>query len=138
MPNSIYINLVVRDLPRAKDFFVALGFSFNEQFTNDVAAGLVVTDSIFAMLHTPESLRRFTRKDLVNSHASTEVLLALRMDSKQEVDELLELAIGAGATEYRDAEDHGFMYGRSFEDLDGHIWEAFWMDSAAVAATNQA
>ena len=128
MPNAIYVNLLVDDLPRAKEFFVALGFSFNDQFTNDDAAGLVISDTIYAMLHTTDSIRRFTKKDLVNSHSSTEVLLALQLDSKEEVDQLLDRAIEAGAKQYRETADHGFMYERSFEDLDGHIWEAFWMD----------
>lgn len=137
MPSAIFVNLVVADLPRAKKFFVALGFTFDEGFTNEDAAGLMISDTIYAMLHTPDSLRRFTNKELVNSHHSCEVLLALQMDSKLEVDELLERALGAGATEYRDVEDYEFMYGRSFEDPDGHIWEAFWMNSEAVAETNK-
>ena len=131
MPNAIYVNMLVGDLPRAKQFFVALGFSFNEQFTNDAAAGLVISDTIYAMLHTTDSIRRFTKKELVNSHSSTEVLLALQLDSKEEVDQHLDRAIGAGAKQYRETADHGFMYERSFEDLDGHIWEAFWMNPDA-------
>ena len=138
MPKAIYVNLIVQDLPRAKEFFIALGFSFNEKFTNDEAAGLIISDTIYAMLHTPESIKRFTKKDLVNSHKSTETLLALQMDSKQEVDDLLEKAIAAGAKEYRDPDDHDFMYARTFEDLDGHIWEAFWMNTEAVAESNKA
>lgn len=137
MPNSLFINLIVVDLPRAKDFFVALGFSINEGFTNDAAAGLIVNENIYLMLHTPESMRRFTDKDLVDSHTSTETLIALQMDSKKEVDELLERAINAGGAEYRDIDDHEFMYGRSFEDMDGHIWEAFWMNPAGIAETNK-
>ena len=138
MPNSIFVNLIVSDLPRAKDFFVAMGFSINEGFTNDAAAGFVLNEFIYAMLHTPESMRRFTRKQLVNSHAATEVLIALQMDSREEVDDLFKRAINAGAKEYREADNHDFMYGRTFEDLDGHIWEAFWMNPAAIAETNRA
>ena len=137
MPTAIYVNLFVGDLQRARDFFVALGFSFNEQFSNDEAAGMVISDNIYAMLHTHESIRRFTRKKLVNSKSETEALLALQMESKEEVDQLLARAIDAGAHEYRETEDYGFMYGRSFEDLDGHIWEAFWMNPEAVAASNR-
>ena len=138
MPSAIYVNVIVEDLSRAKDFFVALGFTLVEEFSNDDAAGIAVTDAIYAMLHTPRSIRRFTTKDLVNSHVATEVLLALQMDSREEVDRLLERAIDAGGREYRDSADHGSMYERSFEDPDGHIWEAFWMDADAVAETNQA
>ncbi|MDX1457788.1 MAG: VOC family protein [Marinobacter sp.] len=129
MPQAIYVNLPVSNLPKAMDFFQALGFSFNPQFTNDEAAGLVMSDTIFAMLHTPQSFRRFTSKQIVDSQQMTEVLIALQLDSKEEVHALMEKALVAGAREYRDPEDHGFMYGRSFEDLDGHIWELFWLDT---------
>jgi len=138
MPNSIFVNLIVADLSRAKNFFVALGFTINEGFANDEAAGLMVNDFIYVMLHTSKSIRRFTRKELVNSNAATEVLIALQVDSKKEVDDLLEKAIAADATEYRGTEDHEFMYGRSFEDLDGHIWEVFWMNPEGIAETNKA
>lgn len=137
MSKSIFINLVVADVVRSKKFFDALGYSFNEDFSNDSVACLVVSNSVRVMLHTPESLRRFTRKNIVNSHSSTEVLLALEMNSRKDVDELLELATKVGAKEYRDAEDHGFMYARSFEDPDGHIWEAFWMNSEAISENNK-
>ncbi len=138
MPNAIYVNLLVDDLPRAKNFFVALGFSFNEQFTNDDAAGLIISSTIYAMLHTRGSLQRFTKKQLVDAHSATEVLLALQYDCREEVDRLVDKAISAGAKEYREAADHGFMYERSFEDLDGHIWEAFCMDQDAFPGNGQA
>lgn len=127
MPKAIYLNLIVEDLKRAKVFFEALGFSFNKQFTNDEAAAMVISETINVMLHTQESIKRFTRKELVDSKTQTEALIALQLDSKQEVDALIEKAIKAGATEYREADRYDFMYARTFEDLDGHIWEAFWM-----------
>lgn len=127
MPKAIYLNLIGEDLKRAKVFFEALGFSFNKQFTNDEAAAMVISETINVMLHTQESIKRFTRKELVDSKTQTEALIALQLDSKQEVDALIEKAIKAGANEYREADKYDFMYARTFEDLDGHIWEAFWM-----------
>ena len=127
MPKAIYLNLIVEDLKRAKVFFEALGYSFNKQFTNDEAAAMVISETINVMLHTQESIKRFTRKELVDSKTQTEALIALQLDSKQEVDALIEKAIKAGANEYREADKYDFMYARTFEDLDGHIWEAFWM-----------
>lgn len=128
MPKAIYVNLPVTDLDRAKRFLSALGFTINEQFSNDQAAGLAVSETIYVMLHTPESIRRFTAKEIADAHKTTEVLLALQVESKAEVDAFLQKALAAGATEPREPEDHGFMYGRAFEDPDGHIWEAFFLD----------
>ena len=136
MPGSIYVNLIVGDLPSAINFFSALGFNQKPGFSNEDAAGLQVNNNIFAMLHTEKSIKRYTDKFLVDSHKATEVLLALQMESRAEVDDFVSRAIEAGGREYRDVEDHGFMYARSFEDLDGHIWESFWMDADGVAKTN--
>lgn len=131
MAQALYLNLVVNELSKSRAFFEALGYSFKKEFSNDEAAGLVISESIFAMLHTEDSFKRFTKKSLVNSKENTEAIFALQLSSKEEVDGLIESAIQAGGNEYRDTEDHGFMYGRSFEDLDGHIWEAFWMNPNA-------
>ena len=132
MPKALFVNLVVADLPRSMDFFKAIGFSFNAQFTNDQAAALVMSDTIYAMLHTPESMRRFTRKRIIDAHESVEVLLALQVDSRQQVDDYMSKALSAGGREKREPEDPGFMYGRAFEDPDGHIWEVFWMDPGQI------
>lgn len=132
MPQAVYINLAVADLPRSRRFFEALGFSFNEKFSNDQAAGLVISDTIFAMLHTPDSLRRFTAKPIADAHATTEVLIALQVESRERVDALVNMALAAGAREPREAEDHGFMFARTFEDPDGHIWEVFVMDASQM------
>lgn len=128
MVQAIYVNIQVADLDRSKKFFEALGFSFNPQFTNEQAAALVISDSIYAMLHTLESFQRFTKKKPVDARSSTEVLLALQVPSKEEVDGMMKRALEHGGQQARDTEDHGFMYARSFEDPDGHIWEVFWMD----------
>jgi predicted lactoylglutathione lyase len=92
----------------------------------------VISDTIYAMLHTPASIRRFTKKEIANAARTTEVLLALQVESRERVDELMSKALLAGGKEQREAEDHGFMNGRSFEDPDGHIWEVFWMDPSQM------
>lgn len=134
MTTQVFINMQVKDLRRSKAFFEALGYTFNAQFTNDDAASLVISDTIYAMLHTPNSMARFLPKGKTANDAtkSTEVLIALSFESKDAVNAIFDKAIAAGATECRPTEDHGFMYGRSFNDLDGHIWEVFWMDPAHV------
>jgi predicted lactoylglutathione lyase len=134
MNTQIFVNMQVNDLPKSKAFFEALGYSFNAQFTNDDAASLVISDTIYAMLHTPKSMLRFLPKGKTAADATkhTEVLLALSFESKDAVDAIFDKAIAAGATECRPTEDHGFMYGRSFNDPDGHIWEVFWMDASEI------
>ncbi|MBP9828324.1 VOC family protein [Patescibacteria group bacterium] len=132
MPTNVFINLPVKDLAASQAFFVQLGYSFNPQFTDETAACLVISETIYAMLLTHEKFAQFTKKKVVDASTATEVLLALSFDSRAEVDELLAKALKAGGNEHRDPEDHGFMYSRSFEDLDGHIWEVFWMDPAQL------
>ncbi|MEW6646661.1 MAG: VOC family protein [Pseudomonadota bacterium] len=133
MPKAIYVNLPVADLPRAMAFFTAIGFGFDPQFTDAQAAALRISDTIHAMLHTEASFRRFTHKEIADARRSTEVLLALQVESRAAVDALLARALHAGGREPRAAEDYGFMYGRAFEDPDAHIWEVFWMDPAQMA-----
>lgn len=132
MSQKIFVNLAVADLPRAKEFFGKLGFTFNPQFTITAAACMIISADIYAMLLTHERFRDFTPKAVVDAKRATEVLIALTRDSRAEVDQLMNAALAAGARETRPVQDHGFMYGRSFDDLDGHIWEIFWMDPAAV------
>lgn len=134
MPTQIFINMQVNDLAKSKAFFEALGYSFNAQFTNDDATALVISDTIYAMLHTPISMLRFlpTGKTAADATKHTEVLLAISLESKDAVNGIFEKAIAAGATECRPTQDHGFMYGRSFNDLDGHIWDVYWMDLSLI------
>ncbi|MBL7955546.1 MAG: VOC family protein [Flavobacteriales bacterium] len=134
MPTQIFINMVVSDLKRSMSFFQQLGWTFNMQFTNDDAACLVISDTIYCMLHTPTSIKRFLppSKAAADATKHTEVLLAFSVDSRDAVEAAYNKAIAGGATECRPADDHGFMYSRSFNDLDGHIWEVFWMDQKAV------
>lgn len=128
MSTQVFMNLCVSDLPKSMEFFKTLGFNFNPQFTNEEAACLQISDTIFAMLIIPSRFKDFTKKEVVDAKKSTEVLLALSCESKDKVNEFADKALAAGGTPARDPEDHGFMYARAIEDLDGHIWEFFWMD----------
>ncbi len=134
MPTQIFVNMHVKDLDRSKDFFEALGYRFNPQFTDANAACLVISDTIYAMLLTTGSMHQFLPKGrtIADATRTTETLLALSFDSKAAVDAVFNKAIAAGGTGSRPTEDHGFMYSRSFNDLDGHIWEAFWFDPSAL------
>ncbi len=136
MARAIFVNLCVADLQRARRFFERLGYAFDERFSDEQAAALVISDTIYAMLLTPDSFRRFTSKPIVDARNATEVLLALQFGSREEVDGVMERALSSGGREAREAEDHGFMYHRAFEDPDGHIWEAFWMDTGQFPAAN--
>lgn len=132
MGTKVFVNLPVKDLARSKEFFTKLGFTFNAQFTDDKAACMVISQDNYAMLLTESFFKTFTNKDLVNAKKNTEVLVALSVESKDKVNEILDKALAAGASEPREPQDHGFMYGRSLEDPDGHIWEIFWMDPKAL------
>jgi uncharacterized protein len=132
MTTKIFVNLPVEDLNKSKAFFGKLGYRFNPQFTDETAACMVITDDIYTMLLTKAKFQEFTRKPIADATETTEVLTCLSVDSRAKVDDLLDAALEAGATEARDAMEYGFMYGRSFNDLDGHIWEIIWMDPQAV------
>lgn len=130
--SAIFINLPVRDLDRSKAFFQTLGYHFNDHFTDDTAACLVISECIHAMLLTEPKFQSFTPKPLADATQSTEVLLALPCPSREEVDALVEKAVAAGGSTYREPVDYGFMYQHGYQDLDGHIWEIFWMDPTAA------
>lgn len=132
MPTKIFVNLPVQNLDKSILFFKGLGYTFNQQFTDNTAACMVIGDDIYAMLLTLDKFSQFTNKEIVDARKNTEVLVCLSSDSRTGVDELLQKALNGGAEEYRAAQDYGFMYGRSFEDLDGHIWEIMWMDPSFV------
>jgi predicted lactoylglutathione lyase len=121
MPTKIFVNLAVKDLEKSKAFFKQLGFTFNQQFTDETAACMVIADDIYAMLLTHPKFKEFTKKDIADAHKTTEVLTCLSFDSKEKVNDVVDGAIAAGGTEAREPQDYGFMYGRSFNDLDGHI-----------------
>ncbi|OVZ59409.1 glyoxalase/bleomycin resistance/extradiol dioxygenase family protein [Pigmentiphaga sp. NML080357] len=132
MHKQMFVNFPVADLPRSKEFFGKLGFTFNPQFTNDQAACMVIGENLYAMLLTSEYFRSFINKEISDATRSTEVLVALSCESRAEVDDLVSKALAAGGTAPRPAQDHGFMYSHGFDDLDGHIWEVFYMDPSTV------
>ncbi|MFD4029221.1 VOC family protein [Streptomyces sp. NPDC058637] len=138
MPQMIFVNLPVKDLETSKNFFGKLGFGFNPQFSDETTACLVISDTIFAMLISEPRFKDFTKKEIADASRTTEVLLALSADSRDRVDELADAALAAGGSPANDAMDMGFMYGRSFQDPDHHIWEVVWMDPAAAESGGQA
>ncbi len=130
----IFLNLAVTDLDRAKAFYAGLGFSFNEQFSDDRTASVVVSDAIVVMLLTRDRFADFVPGGTVGDpSAPTAVLNALSVDSREEADELLSRALANGGKPWQPANDMGFMYGTSFTDPDGHVWETVWMDPAQIA-----
>ncbi|MFJ9151476.1 VOC family protein [Streptomyces sp. NPDC102270] len=128
----IFVNLAVNDLDASKKFFTELGYSINPQFSDDNAASVVISDTIVAMLLKKPFYSTFTKKEIADATTTSEVLIALSAQSRAEVDELVDKALAAGGTPAGETQDHGFMYGRSFDDLDGHTWEVIWMDPAAI------
>lgn len=128
MISKIFVNLPVKDLGNSMAFFKAVGFSFNPQFTDKTAACMVMSDDIYAMLLTHDKVKEFTKKPIADARKTTELLTALAVENKAKVNELADKAIKAGGTEAYAPKDYGFMFARSFEDPDGHIWEVFWMD----------
>ena len=128
MLTQIFVNLAVKDLPKSKAFFSALGYSFNPQFTNDDAACMVISDTIYTMLLTEPFFKGFTSKELVDAKKSTEAIVCLSAESRAAVDEIVSKAVAAGGRIYNEPQDHGFMYCHGFEDLDGHQWEFAYMD----------
>lgn len=124
---SLFVNLPVQDLDRSVEFFTALGFTFNPDFTDETATCMIVAENIFVMLLTRAKFATFTPNPICDARMSTEVLLALSQPGRAEVDQLVAKAVAAGGTTYNQPQDHGFMYGHGFQDLDGHIWEVFHM-----------
>lgn len=132
MSTKVFVNLPVKDLKKSMAFFGALGFTFNPQFTDDNAACMVISEHNYAMLLTQEYFKTFASKPISDAHKSTEVLVALGLESKAAVDKMVAKAVEAGGKEPKPKQDHGFMVQRTFEDLDGHTWEPFWMDPSSV------
>lgn len=130
MPRNLYVNLPVQDLERTVDFFAALGFAFNPKFTDENATCMIINDNTSVMLLVESYFATFTRKPVADAKASTETLLAISVDSRAEVDDLVVRAIAKGASEYAEPKDYGFMYQRGIADLDGHQWEVFYMDES--------
>lgn len=127
MVKEIFLNLAVKDLKKAIEFFTKLGFTFNPKFTDDSATCMIIGPNIYAMLVVEPRFKEFSPNPLSDPKKNTEVLIALSVETKEAVDELVKNALAAGGTTYKEPDDHGFMYAHSFQDLDGHVWEAFAM-----------
>ncbi len=132
---NVFINLPVADLERSRAFFAALGFTFDDDFSDEKTLGMEIGGHSYCMLVTHERFATFTPRPLADARETTEVLVSLQLESREDVDGLMATALGHGADEPREPMDYGFMYARAFSDPDGHIWEPFWLDlEAALAA----
>ena len=131
----IFVNLPIKNLARSVEFFTAIGMTFNAQFTSEDSTCMVMEENIMAMLMEEPRFKTFINGEISDTSKSTEVLLCLSCDSREEVDDTLGKALAAGGKPWKPTQDHGFMYGASFQDLDGHVWELVWMDPAAVMPT---
>ena len=134
MPRKLYVTLPVKNLERSVDFFAALGFSFNPAFTDENAASIIINEHTGVMLGVESLFASLTKKPIIDARIGTEALLAISVDSREEVDALVAKAIAAGGTAPGEAQDHGFMYDHGFEDLDHHQWGVFWMNDAQMPA----
>ena len=132
MATKIFVNLPVKNLDRSVEFFTKLGFSFNAQFTDETATCMVVSEDIFVMLLTEAKFKEFAPNPICDATKSTEVLVCLSSQSREEVDKMIRNAVAAGGTTYNEPQDYGFMYSHGFQDLDGHIWETMFMEPSAV------
>ena len=129
MATKIFVNLPVKDLKKTVEFFTKLGFTFNPQFTDKNAACMIIDKNIYSMLIVEKFFKTFIpKKKISDAKKNTEVLNALTLETRLKVDEMIRKVIAAGGKEYRKVQDLGWMYARAFEDLDGHIWEIFFMD----------
>ena len=132
MTTQIFVNLPVKDLSRTVEFFKKLGFAFNPQFTDENATCMIINDNIFVMLLVEKFFKSFTKKEICDTTKDTEVIIALSTDSREKVDEMMQNVFQAGGKESREPQDHGWMYGRSFQDINGHLWEIIYMDEKAL------
>jgi hypothetical protein len=133
MATQIFVNLPVKDLNKSVEFFTKLGFSFNPKFTDENATCMIVGENIFVMLLVEKFFREFTKKEIADVSKTIEVMVTLSADSRQAVNEFVEKAVAAGATTPNEPYgEQEFMYGRSFDDLDGHHWDIMYMDLSAM------
>ena len=132
MARQLFVNLPVRDLRKSIDFFTKLGFAFNPQFTDETATCMILSEQAYVMLLVRDRFTDFTRKQICDTTSHTEALFAISCANRAEVDDLVNRAIAAGGKHAVEPQDHGFMYGWSFYDLDGHHWEVLWMDPEAA------
>lgn len=128
MTTNVFINLPVKDLEKSKAFFAHLGYTFNPQFTDENATCMIISDTIYTMLLTEPFFKNFTKKDIADAHKSSEVIVCLSCENREQVDAIVKKAVEAGAKTPTSPQDHGFMYAHGFEDLDGHLWEYTYMN----------
>jgi predicted lactoylglutathione lyase len=133
MATAIFVNLPVSDLERSTAFFTALGYPINPQFSDETCASVVFSDTIYAMLLSEARFKDFTPRTIADARTTTEAIVCLGAASRADVDRIADAALANGGSPVLDAQDHGFMYGRSFADPDGHIWEVMWMDPAVAS-----
>ncbi len=129
---KMFVKPSVEDLGRAVEFFTKLGFTFDPRFTDENATCMIVGEDAYVMLLVRDFFGGFTKKEVVDSQRQTETIVALSAESREEVDQLADLALEVGGSPANDPLEYGFMYNRSFADPDGHLWEVFWMDPAAI------
>lgn len=134
MAKQIFVNLPVKDLGKSISFFKKLGFKFNPQFTDDKAACMIIGENIYSMLLLERFFKSFTKKKIADAKKTTEVLIAIDVKSRKDVDKMIKKAVAAGGSLYNKPQDHGWMYGHSFADLDGHQWEVLYMDESKMPA----
>ncbi len=132
MATKIFVNLPVKDLNRTVEFFTKLGFAFNTQFTDENATCMIIGEDIYVMLLVERFFKTFTKKEICDVAKDAEVIVALSAESREKVDQMINRVIEAGGKESRDPQDHGWMYGRSFQDIDGHLWEIIYMNETAL------
>ncbi|MES2704455.1 MAG: VOC family protein [Bacteroidota bacterium] len=137
MATQIFVNLPIKDLGKTTAFFGHLGFTFDQKFTNDKATCMIIGENIYAMLLVEEFFKTFTSKEICDAHTTTEAIICFSADSREKVDEMAAKAIEAGGTNPGGAQDHGWMYIRSFQDLDGHLWEVMHTDLSLLPAEMQ-
>jgi len=126
------VNLPVKDLNKTVEFFTKLGFTFNPKFTDENATCMIVNNDIFVMLLVEKFFKTFTKREICDTTKDTEVIIALSTESRENVDQMINKVIEAGGKESREPQDHGWMYRRSFEDINGHLWEVIYMDKNAL------
>ena len=129
---NIFINLPVKDLNKSIIFFKELGFEFNQQFSDETTASMIISENIFVLIMVEERFKGFSKKEVTDTTTSAEAILCLSAENREQVDQLVNKALASGGKPYSEPQDHGFMYGWGFQDVDGHIWEVVYMDENAL------
>jgi uncharacterized protein len=132
MATKMFVDLPVKDLYRTVEFFTRLGFTFNPQFTDENATCMIIGEDVYVMLLVDRFFKTFTKKEICNVAKDAEVIVALSTESREKVDQMMNRVLEAGGKESREQQDHGWMYGRGFQDIDGHLWEIIYMNETAL------